>query len=305
MTLPDYQSFMLPVLKFAADGCERRVRDAVEGVADMLQISDEDKQEMLPSGTQTRLYNRVGWSVTYLHKAGLLNKPQRGWFKITESGQSLLRSNPEKIDNSTLEEYESFRQFKSKKNDTAESREQQDQQDNDTASTPEERIEQSIVELNKSLMDEISDSLSTVDPGRFEQIVVDLLVAMGYGGSRADASQVIGKPGDGGIDGTIKEDRLGLDVVYVQAKRWQGPVGRKEIQSFAGSLEGERASKGVFITTSTYSKQAEEYVNNIGKRIILIDGDRLARLMIDHGVGVTEVRSYSVCKLDSDYYEDN
>jgi len=305
MAVPDYQSLMLPVLEFAADGHEHRLREAVDSIAHTLKISDEDKQEMLPSGTQTRLYNRVGWSITYLHKAGLLSKPQRGSFQITESGRSLLQSGPSKIDNNTLDEYTSFREFKSKRNNAIDGSSTEASEASEASNTPEERIEQSIVELDKSLMGEITESLSTVDPGRFEQIVVDLLVAMGYGGSRSDASRVIGKPGDGGIDGTIKEDRLGLDVIYIQAKRWQGPVGRKEIQSFAGSLEGERATKGVFITTSAYTKQAEEYVNNIGKRIILIDGDRLARLMIDHRIGVTEVRSYSICKLDSDYYEDS
>lgn len=255
---------------------------------------------MIPSGTQTRIYNRVGWAITYLHKAKLLNKPKRGQFRITDRGHDLLRKNPAKLTNQELSQFNEFEVFKDKKRVSVSSKNEigTDQ------STPEELIDLAVTELNSTLSEEIAESLTSVDPGRFEQIVVDLLVAMGYGGSRADAAQVIGKPGDGGIDGTIKEDKLGLDVVYVQAKRWQGSVGRKEIQSFAGSLEGERASKGVFITTSWYTKEASEYVKKIAKRIILIDGNRLAQLMIDHGIGVTEVRKIIISKLDSDYFED-
>lgn len=291
---------MLPILKLASDQQPHRLKDAVDHLADQLQISEEDRQEMLPSGTQTRLYNRTGWAITYLEKAGLVSKPKRGWFQITGQGLTLLESNPSKIDTSDLAQFARFQEFKATNNESPAI----SGSDAATDSTPEELIDRAMIELTESLAAEVAESLATVDPGRFEQIVVDLLVAMGYGGSRADAAQVIGKPGDGGIDGTIKEDRLGLDVVYVQAKRWQGSVGRKEIQSFAGSLEGERASKGVFITTSTYTSNAIDYVKNIGKRIILIDGARLARLMIDHGIGVSSTRVFTISKLDTDYFDE-
>ncbi|MCR9074575.1 MAG: restriction endonuclease [bacterium] len=300
MSVPKYQRLFLPILEFASDQETHKIGEAIDAVANYFDLDEASRKELLPSGTQTRLYNRTTWAITYLEKAGLLCKPKRGCFEITEDGLSLLHSDPRVIDNDTLLQYESFQEFRDKKNTT----EDQASTEDDSDGTPEELIEQSITILNQSLAGEVSEALSTVDPGRFEQIVVDLLVAMGYGGSRADAARVIGKPGDGGIDGTIKEDRLGLDVIYVQAKRWQGPVGRKEIQSFAGSLEGERASKGIFITTSSYTRNAIEYVKNIGKRIILIDGEQLAELMITHGVGVTRARAYTISKLDSDYYED-
>jgi len=301
MPVPKYQRLFLPILEFASDREGHKISEAVDAVAQYFDLDEASRKELLPSGTQTRLYNRTTWAITYLEKAGLLRKPERGFFEITEDGLSLLQSNPQVIDNDTLSKYESFKAFRDKKN-TAED---QSSTNGESDGTPEELIEQSITILNQSLAGEISDALSVVDPSRFEQIVVDLLVAMGYGGSRADAAKVIGKPGDGGIDGTIKEDRLGLDVIYVQAKRWQYPVGRVEIQSFAGSLEGERASKGIFITTSSYTKNAVEYVKKIGKRIILIDGEQLAELMITHGVGVTQARVYTISKLDSDYYEDS
>lgn len=267
-----------------------------------MQISPDDRLVMLPSGTQTRLYNRVGWAITYLAKAGALEKPGRGRFRITDRGRELLKSYPDGIDNEVLAQFEEYQAFKSQKN-LAAPMEPVKQDEGNEGSTPEEVIEEAVQDLRESLAAEISDRLATVSPARFEQIVVDLLVAMGYGGSRADAAQVVGKPGDGGIDGTIKEDRLGLDVVYVQAKRWQGTVGRKEIQSFAGSLEGERASKGVFITTSGFSKDALEYVRMISKRIVLIDGERLAELMIDFGIGVNVAHQYTVSKMDHDYFE--
>jgi len=246
------------------------------------------------------MYNRVGWAITYLNKAGLLDKPKRGYFQITTRGLNFLKSNPSVINNKMLSEFSEFTEFVGRRSEASPSASQSQLI---SESTPEELIDSAIDELHEALASEIADQLAAVDPGRFEQIVVDLLVAMGYGGSRTDAAQVIGKPGDGGIDGTIKEDRLGLDVIYIQAKRWQGTVGRKEVQSFAGSLEGVRASKGIFITTSGYSAEALRYVKLIGKRIILIDGRELAKLMIAHSVGVTPIRTLIISKLDGDYFE--
>jgi restriction system protein len=298
VTVPDYQSFMLPVLKLAADGSDHKLSEAVEKLADVMGVSEVDRQEMLPSGTQTRLYNRVGWAITYLTKAGALAKPSRGRFSITDRGRQLVAQHPNGVNNDILSQFDEYQEFRNTKNS-----------DDDSAATPsdsntpEEKIELAVLELRNSLALELTARLSDVDPARFEQIVIDVLVAMGYGGSRSDAAQVVGKSHDGGIDGTIKEDRLGLDVVYVQAKRWQGTVGRKEIQSFAGSLEGERASKGVFITTSDFSKEALDYVRKISKRIVLIDGKRLASLMIDFGVGCTVAHTYTISRIDDGYFE--
>jgi restriction system protein len=289
---------MLPVLKLAADGSEHRLSEAVDKLADALGVTEADRQEMLPSGTQTRIYSRVSWAVMYLTKAGALAKPSRGRFCITDRGRQLIAANPTGVNNETLSQFEEYREFRNAKSSDAATATTQSE-----SSSPEETIEMAVLELRNSLAADLADRLADVDPSRFEQIVVDVLVAMGYGGSRADAAQVVGKSHDGGIDGTIKEDRLGLDVVYVQAKRWQGTVGRKEIQSFAGSLEGERASKGVFITTSDFSKEALEYVRKISKRIVLIDGKRLASLMIDFGVGCTVAHTYTISRIDDGYFE--
>ena len=289
---------MLPVLQLAADGSNHKLSEAVDKLADLMGLSDSDRQEMLPSGTQTRLYNRVGWAITYLTKAGALAKPSRGRFCITDRGQQLIAKNPTEISNEILSQFEEYQEFRNTRNS-----EENSSSTPADSNTPEEKIELAVVELRSSLALDLTARLSEVDPARFEQIVIDLLVAMGYGGSRSDAAQVVGKSHDGGIDGTIKEDRLGLDVVYVQAKRWQGTVGRKEIQSFTGSLEGERASKGVFITTSDFSKEALEYVRKISKRIVLIDGKRLASLMIDFGVGCTVAHTYTISRVDDGYFE--
>ncbi len=292
---------MLPVLRLASDGLDHKLSEAVDKLADELDISEQGRQEMLPSGSQTKLYNRVGWAITYLTRAGALEKPGRGLFRITARGRKLAADHPEGVSNETLSQFEEYQQFRRAR-----------QQDNggaevlqETTITPEELIEQGVQELHKALTAEIGERLASVHPARFEQIVVDLLVAMGYGGSRSDAAQVVGKSGDGGIDGVIKEDALGLDMVYVQAKRWQNTVQRTDVQAFAGSLEGERASKGVFITTSSFASGAIDYVRQIQKRIVLIDGERLASLMIAHGVGVTVATVYKVSKLDNDYFDDN
>jgi len=298
VSVPDYQSFMLPILRLASDRSDHKLSEAVDKLADALGVSETDRQEMLPSGTQTRLYNRVGWAITYLTKAGALEKPSRGRFCITERGLRLIAQHPDGINNDILAQFEEYQEFRNTKN--SEGNLPTPKAD---SNTPEETIEMAVQELRNALAIDLSARLTDVDPARFEQIVVDVLVAMGYGGSRSDAAQVVGKSHDGGIDGTIKEDRLGLDVVYVQAKRWQNTVGRKEIQSFAGSLEGERASKGVFITTSDFSKEALEYVRKISKRIVLIDGKRLASLMIDFGVGCTVAHTYTVSRIDDGYFE--
>lgn len=293
---------MLPILRLASDGKDHSFRAAMDGVAKQLSLSEADQNELLPSGVQTRYYNRITWAVFYLAKSKLVMKPARGRFRITDRGRQLLDTNPPRIDADLLSQYPEFVEFKNKTTEPKDTTDGTIESDDDR--TPDEEMESAYRRLRSALADDLKDRILGSSPGFFERLVIDLLVAMGYGGSRSDAAQVVGKSGDGGIDGTIKEDRLGLDVIYVQAKRWENPVGRKEIQSFAGSLEGERANKGVFITTSSFSVHALEYVQKIGKRIVLIDGDRLTQLMIDFGIGVSEVKRLTIMKVDGDYFEE-
>jgi restriction system protein len=298
MPIPDYQDFMLPLLKAISDGKERPIRDVTWELADQVGLSQEERQQLLPSGQQSVVANRVGWAKTYLKKAGLVDSPKRGIVRITQDGLKVLADNPTLIDNQFLKKYASFLGFYGK----SDSQEEAAEQPVEKAKTPDEVLESSYQSLRDALADEILDQVKTCSPEFFERLVVDLLVAMGYGGTLADAGQAIGKTGDGGIDGIIKEDRLGLDVVCIQAKRWENTVGRPVVQAFAGSMEGMRARKGVLITTSSFSKDADEYVGRIERKIVLIDGRRLAQLMIDHGIGVTTARTYTIKKLDLDYF---
>jgi restriction system protein len=298
MAIPGFERFMLPLLRLAADGEEHSLGEAITVLALQFKLSTEERDELLPSGTMTRLKNRIAWAVTYLSKSVLIERTGRGRFRITERGRDVLHAPPETIDIKFLAQYPELQAFRSKRNEASVA-----PTTSEPGATPLERLDVAYKELNDALADELLSRVRSVSPKFFEQLVVDVLVAMGYGGSRVDAAQVVGKSGDGGIDGTIKEDRLGLDVIYVQAKRWENPVGRKEIQSFAGSLDGERATKGVFITTSQFSKEAQDYVRRIAKRIVLIDGDELAAFMIDHGVGVSTDRTILVRRVDGDYFE--
>jgi restriction system protein len=305
MPVPDYQKVMLPILQFASDGQEHSLGQAVEAVVKHFNLTEDERSELLPSGTQAKINNRVAWARFYLVKAGILEAVGRGRFKITARGSELLRRNLPEINVKVLNQYPEFvefrtpgRQSKSTVNDIGEPDGDIPQQ------TPQELLESSYQALHRQLAQELLERIAKSSPRFFEKLVVDLLVAMGYGGSRKDAGQAIGKAGDEGIDGIIKEDRLGLDAVYIQAKRWKGTVGRPEVQAFAGSLEGHRARKGVFITTSQFSPDAKDYVNRIEKKIILIDGQQLANLSIEFSVGVADVINYSVRKLDLDYFEE-
>ncbi len=299
MSIPAYQEMMTPLARLLADGSDWRWVDVKDAVAEQLSISDADRQEMLPSGRQATFDNRVGWAATYLAQAGLLERPQRGVLRIADRGREALTSGAT-IDNTFLRQYAEFQDFKSRGRLDTES----DTSDVTSTGTPEETLEAAYKTLHAELADQIAERVRSCTPRFFEQVVVKLLVAMGYGGSLADAGQAVGRSGDDGIDGIIKEDRLGLDVVYVQAKRWTNTVGRPDIQAFAGSLMGYGASKGVFITTSRFSGEAREYVRRIDKRIVLIDGEELAGYMIDYGVGVTEVASYSARRLDQDFFDE-
>lgn len=289
---------MLPVLESLADGCDHRLRELVIAVGDRFKLSDLERAEMLPSGTQTMMSNRVAWAKTYLKKAGLLLNPTRGFVRISDEGKRILGLKLAKIDNRFLRQYESFSAFENK---TKLTEPDYDQMANPT--TPEESLEAAHGILKEALAGDLLDKVKSCSPRFFEQLVVELLVAMGYGGSLADAGKAIGRSGDGGIDGIIKEDKLGLDVVCIQAKRWERTVGRPEVQAFAGSMEGFRAKKGVLVTTATFSREATDYIDRIERKIVLIDGPTLADLMIEYGLGVTVDRTYVVKKLDFDYFD--
>jgi restriction system protein len=298
MTIPDYQSIMLPLLKLTADGSEHSLRDAIETLAYELGLSEGERRELLPSGRQPTFDNRVGWARTYMKKAGLLESTKRGYFRITRRGLDVLENPPVQIDNAYLRQFPEFVQFQ-----TPRQKEQEEIPPKpDAMTTPEEEIESAYQKLREGLIVELLTAVKECPVAFFEQLVVDLLVKMGYGGTRKDAGQAIGRSGDGGIDGIIKEDRLGLDIVYVQAKKWESTVGRPEIQKFAGALQGQRARKGVFITTSDFSSAAWDYVSRIDTKIVLIDGETLARLMLDFGIGVTTVATYDLKRVDSDYF---
>lgn len=303
MTIPDYQSIMLPLLKFAADGETYHFREAVENLAEQFDITEEERRELLPSGKQPTFDNRVGWAKTYMVKAGLLDSPKRGHFRITDRGRAVLSEDPEAIDVSFLTRFDEFIEFRKLKHDKDEIADTKTEVV-DTQSTPEELLESAYQRIRDGLGDDILKAIKGCSPVFFERLVVDLLVRMGYGGSRKEAGQAIGRSGDEGIDGIIKEDRLGLDIIYVQAKRWENVVGRPEVQKFAGALQGQRARKGIFITTSTFSREAVDYATSIDTKIILISGRRLVDLMIDHGVGVTTEATFELKRVDSDYFSE-
>lgn len=308
MTIPDYQALMLPLLRLAADKSEHRFRDTVEELAQEFQLTAEERSQLLPSGTAFLFDNRVGWARTYLKQAGLIESPKRGLFRITQRGESVLAQRPERLDVKFLDQFQEFRDFRNRRAEEPHAgREnieipQQILHDEQTQ-TPEDRLASAYQRMRSELEVELLEQVKSSSPAFFERLVVDLLVAMGYGGTRQDAGRAVGKSGDGGIDGIIKEDKLGLDLIYIQAKRWDGVVGRPEIQKFAGALQGHRAAKGVFITSSWFSREAIEYVNVINSKIILVSGPELASLMIDHNVGVSQVGVYELKRIDSDYFE--
>lgn len=304
MAIPDYQTLMLPVLQLASDGKEHKFSQAVEMLANKFGLTTEERIELLPSGSQAVFNNRVGWARSYLKQAGLLTSPKRGFFTITEKGTELLATNPTRIDTSILEQYPEFIEFKNRRKDKAEGESEIESAfEQESTLTPEDALAAAYNKLRSALESEILSAVKEASPSFFERVVVDLLVKMGYGGNRQDAGRALGKSGDGGIDGIINEDRLGLDVIYIQAKRWEVVVGRPEIQKFAGALQGQRARKGVFITTSSFTKEAKEYASVIDSKIILIDGEHLSKLMAEHNVGVSTVGQYEVKKLDSDYFD--
>lgn len=307
MAVPDYQSVMLPLLQFAEERkAEVSTDDAVEALATRIGLNDDDLKEMLPSGVQRTFVNRVGWAATYMKKAGLLETTRRGYYQITPRGLELLKKNPKTINVKLLKQYPEFIEFQKLKGTRSGEKTNfsKDSLDIESA-TPSEALEDAYKNLRDELADELLARLKKLSPSFFERIVVDLLVKMGYGGSRADAGKAIGRSGDEGIDGIIKEDKLGLDFVYVQAKRWDNtPVGRPDVMQFAGALQAQKATKGIFITTSRFTDDARSYVSKIGSKIVLIDGDQLSNLMIEHNVGVSMVSQYPVKRIDTDYFDE-
>jgi restriction system protein len=303
MPIPDYQSCMLPLLRFASDGEDHQLKEAAKQLATQFGLTPEELAEFLPSGQQPVFINRIGWARTYLKKAGLLDSPRRGYFRITGRGRDVLRENPPHVSTKYLERFPEFLEFRARKDD-APSSEAGPAQETTGQSTPDEALEAAYEKLRSELAAEILQALKASDPAQFENIVVALLVKMGYGGSRKDAGRAIGRSGDEGIDGIIKEDHLGLDNIYIQAKRWEATVGRPEVQKFAGALQGQRARKGIFITTSEFSREAYDYVSRIDCKIVLIDGPSLAGHMINFGVGVSTVATYDVKKIDQDFFNE-
>jgi restriction system protein len=289
---------MLPLLQFTADGREHSIREAREAIAQKLRLSAEDKAVLLPSGRQHTFDNRVAWAKIYLQRAGLLVSPRRGFFSISDEGRAVLKRPPERIDIRFLRQYPGFIEFTSGEKSTS-----SEPQERPTESeTPEESLERASQRLREDLISEMLKRVKTASPQFFERLVVNLLVKMGYGGSLQQAGRAIGRSGDEGIDGVINEDRLGLDTIHIQAKKWDGSVGRPEIQKFVGALQGKQADKGVFITTGNFTSDAIDYVSRIPAKVVLIDGQQLSSLMIEHNLGVTIVNSYEVKRLDEDYF---
>jgi len=302
MAIPDYQSIMLPLLKLICDEKEHSFRETVYELANRFNLTEAERKELLPSGQQAIFDNRVGWARTYMKKAGLIDSTRRGFFRITTRGKQTLAEGLKEINVNYLKKFTEFLEFQAIKKEAGavvhDEKEFYDQ-------TPEESIEVGYAKLRKDLAFEMLQRVKGCSADFFERLVVNLLVKMGYGGSRMDAGKAVGKTGDGGIDGIIKEDKLGLDVVYIQAKKWENTqVGRPEVQKFVGALQGQRARKGVFITTSSFSPDARDYASRIDSKVVLIDGNELASLMIDNDLGVSSIAKYEIKKIDSDFFTD-
>jgi len=311
MPIPDFQTLMLPFLEVIRDGREYNIPDVVRGLADRFDLTPEERTRRYPTNPNLMINNIAGWTKTHLKKAGLVENPRHGVVKITDRGLQVLAERPERIDIRFLLQYPEYAAFRDS------SRPATTNHDIHTelpaaatvpvavqpSLTPVEELEQSYQEIRNELADTLLEQISTCSPQFFEQMVIDLLISMGYGGSRQDAGQAIGQSHDEGIDGIIKEDKLGLDAIYIQAKRWNTTqVGRPAVQAFVGSLVGHRAVKGIYITTSDFTREAQEYVRTIDKKVVLINGKELTQLMIDHGIGVTDIQIYTIKRIDTDYF---
>lgn len=305
MAIPDFQSVMLPLLEVLNDGKEWRMRDVTEGLATRFQLTPQERQEMLPSGQQTLFSNRVAWAKTHLKAAGLLLNPNRGKATLSDEGRRVLALHPQAINCRFLRQYPSYLELVGRSRSDERGEQDAAQQGVVAELTPMELMDDSFQALRRATVDELLVKLRDCSPGFFEKVVVKLLQAMGYGGVSGEAL-VTGRSGDAGIDGIIKEDKLGLDVVCIQAKRWEGTVGRPVIQGFVGSMDFVRARKGVILTTSQFSREATDFVDRIeGKKVVLIDGPQLADLMIDHNVGVLPTKSYELKEVSNDFFDED
>ena len=298
MPIPDFQSLMLPLLQHFADGEEHANQETMDALAKGLQLTEAERGQLLPSGKQTIFTNRVAWAKSHFKQAGLLDAPRRGVYRLTERGREVLRSHAGPITLRFLDQFPEHRAFRSQ---TKADVQVEDSQPSNNL-TPQEYIESGYQQMRTTLATDLLTRVKECSPDFFERLVIELLLAMGYGGSRQEAGQAVGKSGDGGIDGIIKEDRLGLDVIYIQAKRWEGIVGRPEVQKFAGALQGQRARKGIFLTSSAFTKEAVAFAAAIESKIVLIGGEELVALMIDHNIGVTPVASYEIKRIDTDFF---
>ena len=298
--IPDFQTIMLPLLKCFGDHKEHSTSELVEHISNVFHLSEEQRKDLLPSGTQTTIYNRVIWAKTYLKKAGLIESTLRPYFKITERGFEILNNKPDRIDMKFLEQFPEYQEFKKLKKEDKKIKEEENKLLE--TKTPEELVRSGYKIIKDTVKSDILSNVMNCSPRFFEKLVVDLLIKMGYGGSLEDAGRAIGKSGDGGIDGIIKEDKLGLDFIYIQAKRWGDVVGRPEIHKFVGALTGKQANKGVFITTSRFSSDAKDFVTHLNTKVVLIDGEQLAQLMLDYDIGVTKIETYEIKRIDNDYF---
>jgi restriction system protein len=306
MPVPKYDEMTLPILRILADGAEHSQVELADKIAEQFKLTPEERAQRLPKVKATYLRHRLGWAGFRLRRAGLADNPRPGTLQITDKGKQFLATNPTQLRRKDFAQFPEWVSFyeQVRKNRRERVGAAVDEADDLEGETPEERIVAAFNELNETLIVDLLSQLEKVDPFRFEQVVLDLLVKMGYGGSFKDAAAVTQKVGDEGIDGVINEDRLGLDVIYVQAKRWKANVGRETVQNFVGALAGKKLPKGIFITTSAFNSNAKTYAETVSQKVILIDGRKLAELMIEHGIGVSEEHAYSVKKIDSDYFEE-
>lgn len=307
MSVPEFQDFILPALIALKDGKIKNKHEISDLVADFMNISMEDRQELVPSGVKPRYYDRTSWALYYLYRANLIDRPQHAKYLINDLGRKILSNPPKKIDKKYLMQFPEFVKFAmgNKESNANHAEKVEDKINIISNVTPEDEIYSIYKEINNKLSDDLLDLVKSVAPSFFEQLVIDLLLKMGYGGSKAEAAKAVGKSGDGGIDGIINEDRLGLDKIYVQAKRWEGTVGRPIVQAFVGSLAGLHAKKGIFITTSDFTKDARDYIQKVEHQVSLIDGDKLVSLMIEHNLGINVAYTYDIKKIDRDYFPED
>jgi len=309
MPIPDFQTLFRPLLVAASDGSEKNINDCIKALASEFKLTEEELEQLQPSGKQTVFSNRVHWARTYLDKAGAIRKTRRSHFQITERGQELLRLHPNRVDASILRQFPEFYAFQRPRSSVEEIVAAQTEAEitKESGATPEEAIDAAEQEIARSLQDKLLERIRELSPIFFERLVVDLVVAMGYGGTKQIVAQRLGRSGDEGIDGIVNGDPLGLDVIYLQAKRYaeENTVGREKIQQFAGALVGQGATKGVFVTTSSFSSGAREYAQRVPQKIILIDGQELTKLMMQYKVGVRSERTIDINRIDLDYFEES